>query len=201
MPSDAITTDTRSRILQEAERLFRVYGYAKTTVSDIATACDMSPSNVYRFFPSKSAINDAICDRIISESERRLFAIAQQPVSASERIGALIVELHRNTMETLLDQKKVSEMVVAAMDERWHAIEAHIDRVNGIFARIIEDGIASGEFRAQDPLRAAECTRTAMASLWHPVMVSQCFSRETKATPEEMAAFVLAALKACKTDR
>jgi AcrR family transcriptional regulator len=196
MPSDAPTLDTRSRILEEAERLFRLYGYAKTTVSDIASACDMSSSNVYRFFPSKSAINDAICDRIITESERRLFAVVRQPASASERIAALIAELHRNTEETLLDQKKVSEMVTTAMNERWHAIEAHIDRVNGLFAQVIEEGVASGEFRKQDPLRAAECARTAIAALWHPVMVAQCGCRETRATVEEMTAFVLAALKA-----
>lgn len=196
MPSDTHVPDTRTRILEEAERLFRLYGYAKTTVSDIATACDMSSSNVYRFFPSKSAINDAICDRIISESECRLFAIARQPVSASQRIGELIAELHRYTMENLLDQKKVSEMVTTAMDERWHAIEAHIDRVNGIFAHIISEGVQSGEFRVQDPVRAAECARTAIAALWHPVMVAQCFTRETKATVEEMTAFVVAALKA-----
>lgn len=198
MSSETTIPDTRARILEEAERLFRLYGYSKTTVSDIAAACDMSSSNVYRFFPSKSAVNDAICDRIISKSEQRLFAIARQPISASERIGALIAELHRNTMETMLDQKKVSEMVITAMHERWHAIEAHIDRVNGVFAHIIGEGVASGEFRAQDPLRAAECARTAIASLWHPVMVAQCFSREARASAEEMTAFVLAALTAHK---
>jgi AcrR family transcriptional regulator len=188
-------TDTSTRILTEAERLFRLYGYAKTTVSDIASACNMSSSNVYRFFPSKSAINNAICDRIISESERRLFAIAHQKLSASERIAALIAELHRNTAEEMLDQKKVSEMVVTAMEEHWDAIDAHIKRVNSIFAHVIADGVASGEFRQQDPTRAAECARTAIALLWHPVLAAQCGCRDDRATMEEMTAFVLAALR------
>ena len=52
--------------LSEAERLFRVYGYSKTTVADIADAARMSPANVYRFFASKSDINNAICERIIA---------------------------------------------------------------------------------------------------------------------------------------
>lgn len=195
MPIDSASGETKARILKEAERLFRLYGYAKTTVSEIASACGMSPSNVYRFFPSKSAINDAICDRIISELERRLAAIARAPLSASERIASLIIELHRMTVETILDQKKVSEMFVAAMEERWEAIDAHIDRVQGLFTEVISAGIESGEFRSQNPLRAAVCARTAIVPLWHPVIVAQCGSRDDRATPEEMAAFVLAALK------
>jgi AcrR family transcriptional regulator len=195
MTLDPTPTDTRARILAEADRLFRLYGYAKTTVSDIASACNMSSSNVYRFFPSKSAINNSICDRIISESEQRLFAIARQELSVSERIAALIAELERNTTEKLLDQQKVSEMVVTAMEEHWDAIDAHINHINGIFAQVIADGVASGEFRQQDPARAAECTRTAIALLWHPVLAAQCGCRADKATVEEMTAFVLAALK------
>jgi len=70
---------TRDRILAEAERLFRVYGYSKTTVADIAEACRMSPANVYRFFASKSAINNAICERIIAEDEAALIGISRLP--------------------------------------------------------------------------------------------------------------------------
>jgi AcrR family transcriptional regulator len=56
--------DTRTRILTEAERLFRHYGYGKTTIADISEACGMSAANVYRFFPSKSALVEAICGRV-----------------------------------------------------------------------------------------------------------------------------------------
>ena len=59
----ASTEDTRTALLETAERLFREVGYGKTTVADIAEAVGMSSANVYRFFPSKSAINNAICDR------------------------------------------------------------------------------------------------------------------------------------------
>ncbi len=51
--SEHIETDTRERILEVAERLFRQIGYQKTTVADIAKELRMSPANVYRFFESK----------------------------------------------------------------------------------------------------------------------------------------------------
>jgi AcrR family transcriptional regulator len=51
--------DTRTRILDVADRLFRHYGYAKTTVADLARELGMSPANVYRFFASKLEIGRA----------------------------------------------------------------------------------------------------------------------------------------------
>lgn len=63
---------TRLRIADAAEALFRQIGYQKTSVADIAKECGMSPANVYRFFPSKSAINEAISHRILEVGNTRL---------------------------------------------------------------------------------------------------------------------------------
>jgi AcrR family transcriptional regulator len=187
--------ETRQRILAEAERLFRVYGYSKTTVADIAEACRMSSANVYRFFESKSAINNAICERCLAEGEEALVGIARLPLPASERLKRFITELNRRSLENLIDKKKVHEMVTVAMEERWEAIHAHIHRVTNLVASIIRDGIAGGEFRRQDVQRAAECTATAFAPLWHPVMLAQSMDDPDKATPSEMADFIISALK------
>ncbi len=187
--------ETRKRILAEAERLFRVYGYSKTTVADIADACRMSPANVYRFFASKSDINNAICERIIAEDEEALVGIARLRLPASDRLRRLIIELNRRSMEAFIDQKKVHEMVIVALQERWTAIRAHVHRVSDLVATIIADGIAAGEFRSQDTKRAAECVTASMAVLRHPVMLAQCIDDPEKPTPSELADFIISALK------
>src|SRR5262245_40621038 len=148
--------ETRSRILAEAERLFRVYGYSKTTVADIADACRMSPANVYRFFASKSDINNAICERLLAEEEAAVPGISRMRLPASERLKLVIIELNRRSIENFTDNKRVHEMVVVALEERWDAIRAHIHRISDVMASIIADGIAAGEFRQQDTKRAAE---------------------------------------------
>ena len=63
--------DTRARIIETAEALFRRLGFAKTTVADIAAELGMSPANVYRFFPSKNAIVEAICQLCLVRASRR----------------------------------------------------------------------------------------------------------------------------------
>src|SRR5918997_5371187 len=88
-------TDTRSRIVETAERYFREIGYQKTTVADIAKALKMSPANVYRFFDSKKAINEAVAERLIAEVEAQLEAITARPGPAAERLRELIETYHR----------------------------------------------------------------------------------------------------------
>ena len=114
--------ETRNRILTEAERLFRVYGYTKTTVADIAAATHMSPANVYRFFAAKSDINNAICERVIADDEAALISIARLPLPAADRIRRLVLELNRRTMENLIDNKSARKMPGArrnASRRRW----------------------------------------------------------------------------------
>ncbi len=186
--------ETRARILTEAERLFRHYGYTKTTVADIAEACVMSSANVYRFFPSKSAINEAICGMIFCEFERRLRMIATAEAPASERLTQFIELIARYTLETYTHEKKVHDMVVVAMEENWGAIERHLQINQTMIRDIIASGIEAGEFKSQDPASAAKCVHAALAGYSHPVLAAQCCG--DRPTPAEMAAFLLSALKA-----
>ena len=187
--------DTRTRILKEAERLFRHYGYGKTTIADISEACGMSAANVYRFFPSKSALMEAICSRLIAEMETRLYEIVRRPIPASERLTLFIQEIYRHTTENLLDHRKVHEMVVVAMEEQWLAIRSHLDRIAGYLGELVNDGIALGEFPKKDPKRNGKIVHTALVCFCHPVVVAQKLDDEERVQPEEMAAFLIAALK------
>jgi AcrR family transcriptional regulator len=51
---------TRIAIQQHAVRLFREQGYAATTVEQVAEAAEVSPSTVFRYFPTKEdlVVND-----------------------------------------------------------------------------------------------------------------------------------------------
>src|ERR1700716_4730914 len=78
--------------MDAAEALFRRLGFGKTAVADIAAELRMSPANVYRFFPSKNAIVEAICQRCLGELEEKAWAAARSRGSAAERIERLGLE-------------------------------------------------------------------------------------------------------------
>ncbi len=51
----------RERILEAAERAFVRHGFHAATMSHVAEEAEMSAGNLYRYFPSKEAIVEALC--------------------------------------------------------------------------------------------------------------------------------------------
>ncbi len=186
--------DTRQSIVDTAERFFRDIGYQKTTVADIAKSLRMSPANVYRFFDSKKSINEAVLARFKGELEESLSLILAEPRPASERLREMLLTSHRINQARFADQQRMQEMVCAAMEESWDAILGHIERFDALLARVVADGVASGEFRALDPVAATQCVRTAMLRFQHPLLMAQC-ERFPGPSADEMIDFIMAALE------
>ncbi len=187
--------DTAKRILDAGEALFRHYGYSKTTVADIAKDLGMSTANIYRFFSSKIEIHQAICHRMLAASRRNASEIAALPLSAEDRLRRYGLSQHQFTVETMLDEEKVHEMVIVAIERDWHVIEKHIDRLNEIIEGIIVQGIEAGEFKPQDTASAARCFGASLVSLHHPQLVTQCMAKENRARADELVDFAIRALK------
>ncbi len=187
--------ETRDRILAEAERVFRAYGYAKTTVADIAKACGMSPANVYRFYESKAAINEAITALILKRQEDLALAIAAERRPAAQRLKKLIVEMHRFTCEQYLNESQVHEIVAKAMDEQWSVIDAHIERLRLLYRAVIADGVRAGEFAGKDLEPPGPLRFNAIMPFCHPQLVAEKFADDHGAQAAMMADFLIEALR------
>ncbi|TDW35505.1 TetR family transcriptional regulator [Rhizobium azibense] len=192
---DSTRQENMTRILDAAERLFRHYGYGKTTVADVARDLGMSPANIYRFFASKVEIHQAICGRMLAASYKQAYDICHLPISASERLRRFVYGQYQMTLDTMLDEQKVHEMVVVAIERDWHVIERHIDAIHELIAGVIREGIAAGEFAEQDANVASRCFGAATVTLCHPQMVAQCLAKTNRATVDELIEYSIKALK------
>jgi AcrR family transcriptional regulator len=169
--------DTRARIMEAAEALFRRLGFAKTAVADIAAELRMSPANVYRFFPSKNAIVEAICRRCLVEVEEKAWAVARSKGPAAARMERLFLEILAYHKENLLIEQRVNEIVVFAIEHMWDTIRAHKEVTHNIVGLILRDGIEAGEFEPVDPRETAELMFRLMVGFFHPMLVSECLQQ------------------------
>jgi AcrR family transcriptional regulator len=165
--------DTRARIMATAEALFRRLGFAKTAVADIAAELKMSPANVYRFFPSKNAIIEAICRRCLSEVEEKAWAVARSKGPAPQRMERLFLEILAYHKENLLIEHRVNEIVVFAIEHMWDTIRAHKEVTRNVVELILRDGVEAGEFEPIDPRGTAEVMMRSMVYFCHPMLVSE----------------------------
>ncbi|MDO9707964.1 TetR/AcrR family transcriptional regulator [Paracraurococcus lichenis] len=192
---------TRARIEETAERLFRSMGYQKTAVADIARELGMSPANVYRFFPSKSAINEAIAQRSLGAILAELEAIARGEGSAAERLRRMFSRMFESKIEVFFAERRLHDMVTAAMDEHWNVVERHIAGVHAAICHVVSDGMRAGEFALGDPVKTSHIILHTMVPWNHPALVESCIARkgqtveELRAQVADMTEFVLRALR------
>ena len=174
--SDEMTPEarrTRALILDVAERHFKRYGYAKTTIVDIASDCAMSHANVYRFFRNKADLADAVASVWLEKIVAVGNAVVATEGSARHRLTALVIELYRVKKREMLRTRRVHELLSMAETNGRRSIEEYYRHMNAMLVRIIDDGKRSGEFANADSEKTAGLIRSALVKFFHPLLLEQ----------------------------
>ncbi|WP_329569919.1 TetR family transcriptional regulator [Kitasatospora sp. NBC_01266] len=146
MTSD--TTLTPEQILSAAEDVLRRFGPAKATVVDIARTLGVSHGSVYRHFPSKAALREAVTQRWLDQEHESLQAITVETGSAGERLHRWLATLFAAKRKKALDDPELFATYLVLVGENSHTVDGHLDTLTAQLAHIIQDGIWQGEFSA-----------------------------------------------------
>jgi TetR/AcrR family transcriptional regulator, repressor for uid operon len=92
-PQDA---ERRERILEGAERAFVRHGFHAATMQHVADELGMSAGNLYRYFPSKEAIVEGLCE---VDQAGRARAFAELMADKRDITEALCAGLRRHVLE------------------------------------------------------------------------------------------------------
>jgi AcrR family transcriptional regulator len=179
--------ERREQIIRAADEHFRRYGYNKTTVADLAKAIGVSGAYVYRFFESKQAIGEAVCSMTLGRIDALLMEVATDAQeTATNRLRALYRCLAEKGIELFFKERKLHDLVLAAVEGRWSSVMQHKATMIEAARRIVSDGRASGEFERKTPLDEI-CTAVfeTLEPFAHPMLL------ELK-EPDELEASVVA---------
>jgi AcrR family transcriptional regulator len=160
---------TRERIMQAARKRFSRYGYAKTTMAEVAGDCGMSPGNLYRFFPGKLDIAEAIAREEERDRLAELEAIAGAAgKSARQRIyDFFFSELH-STFRKFEDDPEGVEIARILAQGRPALNSERIAAERRLIGRMLADGTRAGEFAVSDPDYTAEMIHAATLKFRFP---------------------------------
>lgn len=189
---------TRARILDAADALLHRLGPAKMGVVDVARALGMSHANVYRHFPSKAALRDAVVERWLHGVSLPLTVIAEGDMPPPERLAAWLWALiHAKRRKVLDDPGLFATYSEAAADARA-VVEAHVAEMRAQLARIIQAGVDDGSFGLRDPRQAAGAVLNATSPFHHPLFLRDPLRRgaEQDAEAEAAISLLLAGLRA-----
>ncbi len=138
--------ERRTQILAAANEYFRLYGYSKTTVADLAKAIGVSAAYVYKFFDSKQAIGEAICAQSLATIMAEVRDIAAAPKLAATRLRLIYRTLARRGAELCFNDRKMHDLAVNACTEKWQSVRDHEDALLAVVRALVSEGRKSGEF-------------------------------------------------------
>src|SRR6266704_962219 len=101
-------------------------------------------------------------------------AIARTNAPATEKLGQLLAAVHHHNKMMLVKARPMHELIVAATQQNWPIIKAHIERMVTIFEAIIREGVEAREFDVDDTAEAARAVRSAFMPFFHPVLIEHC---------------------------
>ena len=144
-------TDTRDRILLEAERLFAAGGYDGVSMREIAEACGVTKANIYYYFEDKERLYLEVLQADMVALIHVLDQAARQPGSARERIAGVarsfwdLMRRKQSLIQITMRQFGGLEQQLRGLVQRYQ------DEMVGPIQRVLEEGIRDGEVR---PLNA-----------------------------------------------
>jgi len=179
---DHLSEETREKILEAARQRFRIYGYNKTTMAEIAKDCDMSAANLYRFYYNKLDIAVTLACACLADEEANLSQTVNTPSKpASERLKDYIFATLYHTYRQSSETPRLIEIVNAVCEERMDLVEQHMNNKVDLLTTLIEAGNDSGEFAVSNPRQAADAILTATTVFDLP-MFTPLFSLEKMET-------------------
>jgi AcrR family transcriptional regulator len=164
----------RGNILEAAKKRFLHYGYAKTTMAEIASDCNMSPGNLYRYFPGKLDIAEAICTEAGEFAVAKLRDVMRRPGrTAKERLRDFLFADMRLTYDQLEYDKQVFEMARVVAQERPLFANRILALNRALLSEILAAGNASSEFLLEDVVFSAEMLQSATMKFRYPQLHSK----------------------------
>jgi len=164
-------------ILEAALAEFVDKGFARARLDDVARRAGVAKGTLYLYHDSKEALFEALVQAAVVPNLARLEAAARDwPDSQTDLLRHLMARIAAALREGPL---AAFPRLIIAEATSFPELARHyraqvIERGLALFARVVERGVATGEFRPVDPLAAA---RSVVAPFLLAAIWQSCFAR------------------------
>ncbi|MBZ6075826.1 TetR/AcrR family transcriptional regulator [Microvirga puerhi] len=185
-----------TRLLAIAADHLKRFGPRQVTVVSIADAAGMTHANVYRYFPSKAALIDAVAGQWLRSLEALIADIADAPDPADDKLERLIQASARTHRELLKDNRHLFDVYCTAVETSRPLIRRHRTRMRQLMERVLDEGVATGKFDPRDRERALGLITDASYRFINPLTVRLDADVPQEVLDQRLAAVIKVTLRA-----
>lgn len=176
----------RETVIHAAERVILRKGYSALTMDDVAREAQLSKATIYKYVAGKGALLHEILGHSFDTVRGRVAAIVEGPGTAAEKLGGIVQavlqsnEDMRHFNRVLWMDKAMFKLMrvfahppgkagaTPAADRKMLAmLRQKRQELIDFGAKVLEEGIASGEFRRMDTRQAANFIEAILQGYTH----------------------------------
>jgi AcrR family transcriptional regulator len=187
---------TPERILEATEEVLRRFGLAKATVVDVARALDVSHGSVYRHFPSKASLREAVAKRWLERTNAPLEKIAESSGPAPARLERWLRAMFEIKRKKVCDDPEMFATYLTLAQEACKVVKAYKEGLADQIAHILSDGVKQGAFQVTDVKVSARAILEATTRFHHPAHAEEWSDPALPARIDAVLALLLRGLEA-----
>jgi len=190
---------TPERILEVTEDVLRRFGLTKATVVDVARALDVSHGSVYRHFPSKASLRQAVAKRWLDRVNAPLQEVTEASGPASAKLERWLRTMISIKHKKVCEDPEMFETYLTLAREACEVVKAHKDGLVDQIAQILSEGVKQGVFEVADLKVSARALFDATSRFHHPAHADEWSDPQLGARIDALMALLLRGLAApCK---
>jgi AcrR family transcriptional regulator len=136
----------REQLFEAAEDIIRLRGAITISMSELASACDMSQSNIYRYFPTKEAFYEAMAERWFEPFNNIMEQVVESDLPPRAKLFEFFARRLAVKRERFLKEPQLFQSYLELGTEHWDVVRGHIDLADHYMATIIGEAMIEGYF-------------------------------------------------------
>ena len=165
------TESTQARLLGVAAEHLRRLGLARLRVVGVAGEVGVTHANVYRYYPSKVALADAVIAQWLKGIEVGLLETLGAPDPADDKLERMLSLISRGYRQKLEEDPRLFDVFAEATERNRVVARRHRTRVRELLQRVIEEGVSNRIFASADHTRAVAFIFDTAYRFIHPVAI------------------------------
>ncbi len=171
---------TRVKIMDAADRIIQERGAISFTMSDLATAVGMSPSNLYRFFESKDALAEAMAGEWFAELLVIMEAMVSADIPVEEKLYQFFAKRLVLKRARYNDDPELFEAYMELGDEHFEVIKGYVDLADHYMASILVEAMEKGYFKGLELDSIVSLVNGMMQPFCNPKLMMQMMHLATE---------------------
>ncbi|MDZ7588004.1 MAG: TetR family transcriptional regulator [Parasphingorhabdus sp.] len=190
----------RQQLLIVADEMVRARGAVDFTMTDLARAADMSPSNVYRFFENKDALAEAMAGMWFAE----LIEIMEEVVASDLEPRAKLYEFFRRRLAIKQARYDADPALFTSYMDLgelyFDVIRGYVDLADHFMASILAEAMEAGYFPGLSLDRLMSLTNLMLQPFCNPRVMRMMSGSLDETKLAQIIDAIFDGLKATKVD-